>query len=86
MDTTNTTEKCRNRLASYFIAEILRDNTNRVKKYRQADIIRKLDEYPYELALHRRAISDYVELLVNEGIGYHCDGNGVWYEKPVKCF
>lgn len=73
----------RKSLAPLYVYEILKDNTNRVKHFKQQDIIDRLEEYPYELSLERKAVGRILHLLEDEYCLDICldKATGAWYEK-----
>ena len=78
-----TNENRRKRLAPIFICQILRENTNSRKHLKQQEIIDRLEEYPYELSLERKAVGRILHLLEEEDFLDICldRATGAWYEK-----
>ena len=70
----------RNSLAPAFIYMILEDHTNRHVHYTQADIIEKLEEYPYELKLTRKSVGRILNTLAAAGKIRWSQTYGAWIE------
>lgn len=72
----------RKTLGTLYVYQILRDNTNSRKHFKQQDIIDRLEDFPYELSLERKAVGRILHLLEDEdGLGICVDSTGAWYEK-----
>ena len=73
----------RKTLATLYVYQILKDNTNSRKHLRQQEIIDRLEEYPYELSLERKAVGRILHLLEDEDELDICldKATGAWYEK-----
>lgn len=73
----------RKSLAPLYVYQILVLNSNRVKRLTQQNIIDRLDKYPYELSLERKAVGRILHLLEEEdGLDICVDKTtGAWYEK-----
>lgn len=72
----------RKSLAPLFVFEIINKNSNSKNHLRQKDILKKLNEYPYEILLERKALSRIIHNL-SDSAHYHIfqDKTGVWVEK-----
>ena len=70
----------RNSLAPAFIYMILEDHTNRHVHYTQADILEKLEEYPYELKLTRKSVGQILNTLTAAGKIRWSQTYGAWIE------
>ena len=74
-------ERCRNSLAPAFIYMILEDHTSRHIHYTQADILEKLEEYPYELTMTRHSVGRILNTMAAAGIIHWSQPHGTWIEK-----
>lgn len=70
----------RKSLAPLFVFEVLSKYSNSKTHLRQNDILRKLQEYPYEISLERKALSRIIHNLSDSGYGIRSDKTGVWKE------
>ena len=78
-------ERCRDSLAPAFIYMILEDHTSRHIHYTQADILEKLEEYPYELSMTRQSVGRVLNTLVSAGLGVRYSPElGAWLEKDKR--
>ena len=73
-------ERCRDSLAPAFIYMILEDHTSRHVHYTQADILEKLEEYPYELTLTRQSVGRILNTLAAAGKIRWSQVYGAWVE------
>lgn len=73
-------ERCRDSLAPAFIYLILEQHTSRHVHYTHADIMEKLEEYPYELSLTRQSIGRILNTLAAAGMIRYSQIYGAWIE------
>ena len=73
-------ERCRDSLAPAFIYIILEDHTNRHVHYTQADILEKLEEYPYELTITRQSVGRILNAMAAAGKIRWSQRRGAWIE------
>ena len=73
-------ERCRDSLAPAFIYMILEDHTSRHMHYTQADILEKLEEYPYELTMTRQSVGRILNTLAAAGKIRWSQTYGAWVE------
>ena len=73
-------ERCRDSLAPAFIYIILEDHTNRHVHYTQADILEKLEEYPYELTITRQSVGRILNAMAAAGKIRWSQRLGAWIE------
>ena len=73
-------ERCRDSLAPAFIYMILESHTNRHMHYTQADILEKLEEYPYELTMTRQSVGRILNTLAAAGKIRWSQVYGAWVE------
>ena len=75
-------EQCRDSLAPAFIYLILEDHTSKSLHYTQAEIMEKLEEYPYELSLTRQSVGRILNTLAASGLPIrYSPALGAWYQK-----
>ena len=71
----------RKSLAPLFVYLILKEQTDARHHLRQQDILKKLEEYPYEIFVERKTLSRIVHNLADSQLHIKVDKTGVWYEK-----
>lgn len=79
-------QNSRKSIVSVYIYIILRDRKNPLEMMTIADIVKKLEEYPYEMKVDRRAVSRCIHTLTDAGIGIcykrkvGMNPGGAWYD------
>ena len=71
----------RKSLAPLFVYLILKEQTDAGHHLRQQDILKKLEEYPYEIFVERKTLSRIVHNLADSQLHIKVDKTGVWFEK-----
>ncbi len=72
----------RKSLAPLFVYLILKEHTDMYHPYTQNQIIQKLEEYPYEISIERKAVGRILHNLEDSGLGIRsAAGMGSWYDK-----
>lgn len=57
------------------------EQTDVTHHLRQSELLRKLEEYPYEIFVERKTLSRIVHNLADSQLHIKVDKPGVWYEK-----
>lgn len=75
----------RNCLVPVYIFDILKANSNRVKRLSIEGLQRRLDQYPYAIDVKRQAIARILNTMDREHVGIHYtpDGSGAYYDCHV---
>lgn len=72
----------RKSLAPLFVYLILKDESNQEKHLSQSDIIRSLEEYPFEITIERKALSRILHSLHDSGLGViSTEKGGSWFDE-----
>lgn len=74
----------RKSLAPLFIYFILKQYTDSVTHLHQKDIIARLEQYPYEITLERKALSRILHNLMDSQLYIRSDRTGVWIEQEPQ--
>ena len=75
----------RKSLAPLFVFEILSKYSNSKNHLRQNDILKKLNEYPYEISLERKALSRIIHNLTDSlQYAVYQDRTGVWIDQEKR--
>ena len=75
----------RKQLAPLFVYEILKNCSNSCRRLTQNEILRRLDAFPYQLSIERKALGRTLHLLEDSDLGVHNSRNGSWYEPYKFC-
>lgn len=74
--------RCRKKLAILFVHDIIVLNTNCRKTFSTADLICRLDRYPYSITIEHKAVSRIIDTLAQEYPYIVKNSNGrVWFDK-----
>ncbi len=82
--------KCRNKMESLlplFLYTILTESTNSSRHLRINDLVNRLEEYPYEISVSRKAVSRHLVNICAIYPEIHVSrSEGCWYAKetPLK--
>lgn len=72
----------RKNLIALFVYKILTEETDRNKHVSQKELAKRLEEYPYEIKIERKALARCVHNLEDEGLGIRSDKRyGCWFDK-----
>ena len=71
----------RKHLVPLFTYLIIKENSSPQKHLLQKDIIKALEEYPYEVTIERKALSRILHSLEDSGLGIVSRAkSGIWYD------
>ena len=72
----------RKSLAPLFVYLVLRNESEKNKHLSQSEIIKALEEYPFEITIERKALSRILHSLHDSGIGIiSTEKAGSWYDE-----
>lgn len=74
----------RKSMAPLFVYLILKEHSNSQKHLRQQEILKILEDYPYEVQLERKALSRILHNITDSQLSVFSDKTGTWLEQEVS--